>query len=193
LFVSYYTNKFDNTIVELLKNGAVGLVPTDTIYGLSAVALNKDAVEKVHKLKKRDDKKPLVVLISSINQLQDLGINNEQSKLIKNYWPGPLSVEFEAKNAPHWLHRGMYYFAVRIPDNNDLLKLIKKTGPIVSTSANLQGKKPASSAKEAEEYFGKNIDFYLDIGMLQGQPSTLVKIENGQIITLRQGAYRLYS
>jgi L-threonylcarbamoyladenylate synthase len=188
--VSYYTNKIDDKIVSLLKSGAIGLLPTDTIYGLSAVAMKKDAVEKIHNLKKRDDKKPLIVLVSSIKQFQLLGINDSQPKAIKKYWPGPLSIEFEAKKTPLWLHRGMYYFAVRMPDNIELLELINNTGPIVSSSANLQGQKPASSVKEAEEFFGSSLDFYVDVGPLEGQPSTLAKIENNQLIVIREGAYK---
>jgi L-threonylcarbamoyladenylate synthase len=188
--VSYYTNKIDDKIISLLKSGAVGLLPTDTIYGLSAVALNKNAVEKIHKLKKRDDKKPLVVLISSISQLQELGVNDDQLSLINNFWPGPLSVIFESSNIPEWLDLETKSLAVRLPDSNELLDLIKKTGPIVSTSANLQGQKPASSAKVAEEYFGKNIDFYVDFGPLESKPSTLVKIENNRLKVIREGAYK---
>jgi L-threonylcarbamoyladenylate synthase len=188
--VSYYTNKIDDKIVSLLKSGAIGLLPTDTIYGLSAVAMKKDAVEKIHNLKKRDDKKPLIVLVSSIKQFQLLGINDSQPKAIKKYWPGPLSVIFESFVILKWLDLGTKSLAVRMPDNKELLDLIKKTGPIVSSSANLQGQKPASSVKEAEEFFGSSLDFYVDVGPLEGQPSTLAKIENNQLIVIREGAYK---
>jgi L-threonylcarbamoyladenylate synthase len=188
--VSYYTNKIDDKIVSLLKSGAIGLLPTDTIYGLSAVAMKKDAVEKIHNLKKRDDKKPLIVLVSSIKQFQLLGINDSQPKAIKKYWPSPLSVIFESFVIPKWLDLGTKSLAVRMPDNKELLDLIKKTGPIVSSSANLQGQKPASSVKEAEEFFGSSLDFYVDVGPLEGQPSTLAKIENNQLIVIREGAYK---
>jgi L-threonylcarbamoyladenylate synthase len=186
--VSYFTNSFDDKVVELLKNGRVGLIPTDTIYGLSAHALNKNAVEKIHKLKKRDDGKPLVVLIADVNQLSGLGLSLQYSELIRDYWPGPLSLEYDATNAPEWLHRGKNYFAVRLPDLKELRDLIAKTGPLVSTSANLQGQEPSKNVEEAKKYFSDKLDFYVDTGDLKGKSSTLVKIENNRIKIIRQGA-----
>jgi L-threonylcarbamoyladenylate synthase len=191
--VSYFSKAFDNKVTELLKNGGVGVLPTDTIYGLSALALNKDAVERIHKLKARDEGKPLVVLIAEVGQLIKLGLKTIDAELIKDYWPASLSVEFDATNAPQWLHRGGNFFAVRMPDNNVLRSLISKVGPIVSTSANLQGQVPAKNVKEAQKYFGDKLDFYIDAGKLNGEPSTLVKIENGQIIIVRQGSYKIFT
>jgi L-threonylcarbamoyladenylate synthase len=189
--VPYYATKFDNEVIKLLKKGGVGILPTDTIYGLSALALKKDAVERIHHLKGRDDRKPLIVLIANFNQLDKLGLNREQADFVKNYWPGPVSLEFDAHNAPVWLHRGGFTFAVRMPDSKVLRDLIAIIGPIVSTSANLQGGKPAKSVKQAQKYFGDQLDFYVDGGKLEGQSSTLIKIENGKLKVLRQGAYEI--
>jgi L-threonylcarbamoyladenylate synthase len=88
--VSYYTNTIDDKVIQLLKDGGVGLLPTDTIYGLSAVALNKDAVEQVHNLKRRDGGKPLVVLIADIKQLVSLGLSVAHAESVKEHWPGPV-------------------------------------------------------------------------------------------------------
>jgi L-threonylcarbamoyladenylate synthase len=187
--VSYFTNSFDNKIVELLKNGRVGLLPTDTIYGLSAVALNKNAVEQIHKLKDRDNR-PMIVLVSDIEQLQYLGIKSQEPEVTR-HWPGALSVIFESSQIPEWLHRGTNSLAVRLPDSRQLRGLIAKTGPLVSTSANLQGQEPAKNIKEAKKYFGDMLDFYVDAGEIKGISSTLVKIENGQLKVLRQGAYKI--
>jgi L-threonylcarbamoyladenylate synthase len=189
--VSYNTNNIDDKVAELLKSGGVGLLPTDTIYGLSALALNKKAVEKVHQLKLRDNNKPLVVLIANLEQLAELGLSDKNIGLIKPYWPGPLSVEFDASSAPKWLNRGMNYFAIRLPDHAQLRDLIAETGPLVSTSANLQGQEPAKNVEEAKSYFGEKLDFYVDFGNLKCASSTLVKIENGNLKVLRQGAYEL--
>jgi L-threonylcarbamoyladenylate synthase len=191
--VSYFTDTFDAKVVELLKNGAVGLLPTDTIYGLSALALNKEAVERIHALKGRDNNKPLIVLISDLHQLEELGLKVEQAELAKSYWPGPLSLEFDATDAPDWLHRGGFFFAVRMPDYSELRDLIAKTGPVVSTSANLQGQKPVSSVKEAQETFGDKLDFAVDAGKLEGQSSTLVKPEDGRLVVVRQGVLEIKS
>jgi L-threonylcarbamoyladenylate synthase len=174
-----------------LSSGAVGLLPTDTIYGLSALALNKEAVEKVHKLKQRDGGKPLVVLIGELKQLSELGLSVSHAELVKNHWPASLSVIFNSSNIPEWLHKETSSLAVRLPDQENLRNLIRKVGPIVSTSANLQGQKPAGSVKEAKKHFGGKLDFYVDMGKLEGQSSTLVKIENNVLKVLRQGAYEI--
>lgn len=186
----YFTNQIDEKIVELLKSGGVGFLPTDTIYGLSATALNKNTVKKVHDLKNRD-KKPFIILISHMNQLPDLGIDLMAAGEIRKHWPGPLSVVFESSKVPEWLQMGTKSLAVRLPDNKNLSDLIAKTGPIVSTSANLQGHEPAKNVEEAQKYFGNKLDFYVDTGELKGQSSTLVKIENGRLKVLRQGAYKI--
>jgi L-threonylcarbamoyladenylate synthase len=189
--MSYFTNTIDDQVIGLLRNGGVGLLPSDTIYGLSAVALNQDAVEKIHELKGRDGNKPLIVLIGEISQLNDLGLKSEHSELLNKHWPAPLSVEFDAKNAPVWLHRGGHFFAVRFPNDQNLRNLMKKIGPIVSTSANLQGQEPAKSVQDAKKYFKDKLDFYVDIGKVDGQASTLAKIDNNELVVVREGAYKI--
>jgi L-threonylcarbamoyladenylate synthase len=188
--MSYYAKKIDEKVIEFLRDGRIGLLPTDTIYGLSASALSKDAVEQVHELKERDNR-PLIVLIANIEQLGKLGINQERAEKADKYWPAPISVIFESPNIPEWLSMGTASLAVRVPDNFELRNLIKKTGPIVSTSANLRGQEPAKTVKEARKYFGDRLDFYVDAGHLDSQPSTLVKIENNKLKVVRQGAYEI--
>jgi L-threonylcarbamoyladenylate synthase len=188
--VSYYTKKIDENVITLLSNGGVGLLPTDTIYGLSAVALDEKAVGKVHELKSRDNK-PFIVLISDVEQLPMLGIKAEEADPIKGHWPGMLSVIFESSDVPKWLQLGTNSLAVRMPGSKDLRGLIAITGPIISTSANLQGQAPAKNVERAKKYFGDSLDFYVDAGELEGKPSTLVKIDNESFKIIRRGAYEL--
>lgn len=189
--MSYLTDSFDEKVVELLKHGGVGLLPSDTIYGISCMALEKEAVERVHKLKSRDSNKPFIVLISDVKMLDLLSISKVDAKSVNQYWPGPLSVVFPALNAPEWLQLGTKTLAVRLPNKPDLLSLISKVGPIVSTSSNLQGEQPASSEKEAQQIFGDKLDFYVDVGKLDNPPSTLAVIENGKLKVVRQGAVKI--
>ncbi len=192
--MSYITDSFDERVIELLKSGGVGFMPSDTIYGLSCLALNDKAVERIRKLKDRSSGKPFIVLISEPEQLVSLGVDVDQTKVMDQYWPGKISLECSAPKAPSWLHLGMYHFAVRVPDYPELLKLIKATGPIVSTSANLQGLKPIESVSEAQKLFGNQLDFYIDIGDLRDQePSTIVVLENGQLKVDRPGAVKIDS
>lgn len=189
--MSYVTDKFDEEVILLLENGGVGFMPSDTIYGLSCRALNEKAVSRIYELKNRDFNKPNIVLIADLDQLEDLHVDKLQAGLVNKYWPGPLSLEFKAPNAPRWLHRGSGAFAIRLPGNKELRNLISKVGPIVSTSANKQGMMPAKSAAEATSYFGEELDFIVDIGTVDNPPSTLVVERNGKLIVEREGAIKI--
>lgn len=184
-------NNFDAKIIEWLRSGGLGFMPSDTIYGLSCRALDEKAVERLHMLKKRDLDKPFIVLISDISQLNGLNVDPAQAGPIKDYWPGKISLEFSAPKAPNWLHRGTNKFAIRLPDNPELRALIQQAGPIISTSANIQGARPASSVAEAWRYFGEELDFYVDAGEIKTEPSTIVKIRDGKLVVAREGAVKL--
>lgn len=187
--VSYLTNTLDDRVIELLKAGGIGLMPADTIYGLSARALDEQAVERVHTLKRRDANKPCIVLISKPEQLGELGVLPPPKDITDKYWPGGLSIECDALKSPAWLHRGTHAFAVRLPNYPELQKLIDEVGPIISTSANLQGDPPINNVTEARQKFGESLNFYVDIGDLgQRAASTLIVIKDGRPQVVRQGA-----
>ncbi|MEK7561814.1 MAG: L-threonylcarbamoyladenylate synthase [Patescibacteria group bacterium] len=189
--MSYFSDSFDREIIKLLQNGAVGFMPSDTIYGLSCRALDKTAVERVHKLKSRNSDKPCVVLISDIRQLSDLKVDQSQADTVADYWPGKISLEFDARRAPAWLHRGTGHFAIRLPDYLLLRELIRQVGPILSTSANPKGTKPANSVAAAWTYFGEGLDFYIDAGKINTEPSTIVVIKDGKLEVDRLGAVKI--
>jgi len=190
--MSYRTDRLDERVIELLLNSGVGFMPSDTIYGLSGQALNEQAIERIYRLKKRDSDKPLIVLIATVSQLDELGVKREQADLAKKYWPGGLTLICEAPNTPAYLHRGTKSLAVRLPDNDELRELMIRTGPLVSTSANTQGDSVANSIQEAKAYFGDQLDFYVDAGDLSGhKPSTLVKAVNGKLEVIRPGAVEI--
>lgn len=164
-------------IIPLLRRGAVGILATDTIYGLVCLASNKEGVERIYKLKGRDERKPCIILISNKEQLGEFSIklSKSQKESVAQYWPGPNSLIFPVKkNSLEYLHRGKNSLAFRLPDHPKLLKLIKSTGPIVAPSANPQGKVPAKNIAEAKKYFKNKVDFYLDGGNLNAKSSTLI-------------------
>lgn len=187
----YFTDNFDETVVKLLEDGAVGLVPSDTVYGLSAVALNEGSVRRIYELKGRDNHKPYIILLADFNQANQLGINPEDLSLVSRLWPAPLTFIAPAENAPEFLHRGTQSLAIRIPNNETLRELLVLVGPLLSTSANLQGEAIAQDMSMAKLYFGDKLDFYVDAGTLSGQPSTIVQAQNGQLKILRPGAFKL--
>ena len=175
----------------MLKQGAVGLLPTDTIYGLSCRALDAKTVEKTRQLKGRDGGKPFIILIPSPEILNLLSISEDQVRTIAKYWPDRLSVVFDAPAAPAWLLGANQTLAVRWPNSPELIKLMNKVGPLISTSANLQGLSPAKTAAAAEAVFGDQLDFYVNAGKLDNPPSTLVAIKRNKLQVIRQGAVKI--
>jgi L-threonylcarbamoyladenylate synthase len=183
-----------DNISKILKRGGVGVLPTDTLYGLVGSAFSKEAVDRIYDLKNRNEKKSLIVLISSIDDLKKFGveITKEAEKFIKKYWPGKISIVLPFNNKKlYYLDRMGGTLAFRFPKKNDLVKLIKETGPIVALSANPEGRTPAKDIDEARIYFDDRIDFYVDGGKIESEPSTLVKIDGDKIEILREGAVKV--
>lgn len=176
-------------IIEILTTGGVGILPTDTLYGLTASAFDSDAVERVYALKQRDSRKPLIVLISTIEDIERFGVivSNELEHTLKNYWPGPYTIilptideEFE------FLSRGTDTIAFRLPDDSELVELLEVTGPLVAPSANIEGKEPAKTVEQARKYFGDSIDFYYDGGERDGKASTIIRLEGDEPEIVRE-------
>lgn len=166
-------------------------MPSDTIYGLSCRALDEAAVERLRKIKNRGKNKPFIILISSTSQLPDLGVSPTDMAPALRYWPGRLTFICDANDAPVWLHRGTKTLAIRQPGDDALRTLIHKTGPLVSTSANLAGGKLAHTANRAQEYFGDKLDFYIDKGAINRKPSTIIKATLTKVEVVRQGTVKI--
>ncbi|MFH0936904.1 MAG: L-threonylcarbamoyladenylate synthase [Candidatus Daviesbacteria bacterium] len=181
-------------IINLLKEEGVGVLPTDTLYGLVGLALNQKVVEKIYKIKQRSPEKPFIILISSLDDLKrfNIEINQQTKDFLEKNWPGPLSVILPCPDKKfEYLHKGIKTLAFRIPNYPLILDILKQTGPLVAPSANPEGSSPAQNIKQAKEYFDDNVSFYLDKGKLISKPSTIIKIEDNKIIVLRQGKYKV--
>ncbi len=175
---------------NIIKKGGIGVIPTDTLYGIVGSALDRNVVQRIYDLKERDTEKPFIVLISSFGDLRLFGIELEEDekKLLLKFWPGKASIILRCENPKlKYLHRGANSIAFRIPDKSDLIELLKMSGPLVAPSANPQGKDPARNIEEAKKYFGGKADFYLDGGELDSPPSALIEIADGEIKVLRKG------
>ncbi len=163
--------------IEIIKSGGVGVLPTDTIYGLVGQALNPETVARIYRLKKRSPDKPSIVMIGDLAELEkfQLAPNKATLKIIEQFWPGPTSIIFSPK------------LSFRLPKPSWLRELLRKTGPLIASSANPEGRPPAQTTAEAEAYFGNHVDFYHDAGCLIGKPSTLIDIkENGAVEVIRK-------
>lgn len=191
---------FNSETAMILKNGGIGVIPTDTIYGIAGSALNKKTVERIYKLRKRNLKKPMIVLISSIKDLKLFGISIDSKVriILSKIWPNKVSVILPCEsNKFSYLHRGTNSLAFRLPacvagpKNKKLVNFLKKTGPLVAPSANWEGCVPSNNIKEAQKYFSDKVDFYVDAGTKKSLPSTLIEIKNGKLKLLRSGVVRV--
>jgi L-threonylcarbamoyladenylate synthase len=183
--------KFEQEVAEKIKSGSIVVIPTDTIYGIAASVWSKKAVERAYQIMNRHPQKPFIILISSLKDLAlfKVKLDHSTQKILQKIWPGKVSVILPVPSSKfHYLHRGTKTLAFRVPQKPSLRKLLEYTGPLVSSSANPQGKRPAETITQAKKYFGRKIDFYIGKGKIKSLPSTLVKIRNGQISVLRKGA-----
>lgn len=174
---------------DILKKGGVGVLPTDTIYGLVGSALNRKTVERIYKIRRRDKNKPMIILIGSLNDLKPFGIklNKKQAAIIKKFWPGKVSIIIPCLSKRFfYIHRGANSLAFRLPAKRILRSFLGKTGPLVAPSANISRRPPAKNIKEAKKYFGDKIDFYIDVGDIRGTPSKIIKIEKNKVVIIRK-------
>lgn len=177
---------------SLLRSGKVGIIPTDTVYGIVASAHNPDAVARMFEAKPREQK-PGTVIGASVEQFVELGLKERYMKPVAHYWPAPLSVVVPCTYGTlDYLHMGRGSLAVRVPDDALLREALDISGPLMTSSANAPGEPTATSIAEAIEYFGDQVDFYVDGGELKNRaPSTIVSVEDDAVAVLRQGSFRI--
>lgn len=184
-------NLNDPDLVKALQAGKIGVIPTDTIYGVVARAADEAAVEKLYQLKSREQK-PGTIIAASINQLEELGIKRRYLTAVEQYWPNPISIIIPTGFELKYLHQGKMSLAIRLPKDESLQKLLKKTGSLVTSSANTPEDPPANTINEAKNYFGKKVDFYVDGGDLSNRPpSTIIRIIDDAIEVVREGAVKI--
>jgi tRNA threonylcarbamoyl adenosine modification protein (Sua5/YciO/YrdC/YwlC family) len=179
----------DSGLIPLITIGAVGVIPTDTVYGLVARAADEAAIIRLYATKPRAIL-PGTIIAASVEDLAALGFSSEQLQAVAHFWPAPLSVVLDAGAIPHYLKQQRDSLAVRIPDSAALRELLQKTGPLMTTSANAPGQPTATTIEEACDYFGDAVDYYVDTGNLGVRPpSTIIGFdENGELIVHREGA-----
>ncbi|HVT45226.1 MAG TPA: L-threonylcarbamoyladenylate synthase [Thermoanaerobaculia bacterium] len=177
-------------IAAVLTAGGVVILPTDTIYGLHAMASSAPAIARIAGLKGRDSDKPLIVLAASVEQLRTLGAepSNDVDELLESIWPAPLTAILPL-HSPIAASGGRTTLGARIPDVAWLRRLIDTTGPLVSTSVNPSGNPPLESTANLEEATAKLVDGVLHYGQLSGEPSTIVDFTGENPVVLREGAF----
>lgn len=179
--------------VRVLENGGIGVLRTDTIYGILGQALNKSAVLRVYKTKNRDFNQPSIVLISGIKDLDLFGIvlKEKQRIVLGQLWPGKISIILPCRRKFLFSNQNPKSIAFRLPNKKRLRAIIEKTGPLIAPSANPNGMKPARNIDQAKAYFKDSVDFYIDGGTAYDEASTLVSLVEDRLIIHRRGKYRI--
>ena len=178
---------------ELLRNGDVVAVPTETVYGLGANAFDTEAIKKVFEAKGRPQDNPLILHISSLSMLEDIAeeIPPLALELAERFWPGSLTMIFKKKdNVPLGTTGGLDTAAVRMPKNDSTLSLIEKCGfPLAAPSANISGLPSPTTAQHVFSDMNGKIPLILDGGACScGVESTVVCFTETGVRVLRPGA-----
>jgi L-threonylcarbamoyladenylate synthase len=178
---------------RIIASGGLIAFRTDTFYGLGADPLNPAAVAKMRELKSREASKPILLLISDMDQLERLvGDQFGIFGLIAiEHWPAPLTLIGSARpELPTELTAGTNTIGVRLPDDEIVRALVRACGgALTATSANTSGQPPARTAKEVEDYFPRGIDLIIDSGEVTAtEPSTVLDLSGAEPRLVREGA-----
>src|SRR5262249_16040101 len=144
-------------VVAALKNGAVVIFPTETVYGIGASAFSFNGIRRIYKLKGRAWRKPLALLVHSLDAAQPLveTIPPQARRLADEFCPGPVTMVFKASALGRLVTGGLSMIGVRVPAHPIALALLRKTGvPLATTSVNRSGEEPAVSGRAAHKLFG---------------------------------------
>jgi L-threonylcarbamoyladenylate synthase len=174
---------------QLIRSGGIIVYPTETVYGLGANALDEQTILRIFQIKKRPLKMPVFLAVSSLEMLQEVAeVTDKDLDLLEKLFPGPISVLVKKRNiVPDLLTAGSHLVGVRYPDHEMAIKIIDKSGPITSTSANETGSMPPVRVEEVSQRIRDKVDLVVDGGRSRyAQPSTLLDLSSRSII--RKGA-----
>ncbi len=172
----------------ILNDEIVG-IPTETVYGIGVDPNSQIAVNKIFQLKERDEDKPLSILISSFYDIHKLGVTSTIPEVVELYWPGPLTiiVETTLEFSDGVGTKSPNSIGIRVPDNESAIELLKVTGPLAVTSANISGDEDVKSDIDAENIFGDSIQHYIQGEALHGSGSTIIDLREEDVKILREG------
>lgn len=177
-------------VIEVLENGGVIGCPTDTIYGVGCDLLKPEAIQKIHRLKKMEAKKPLSFICSDLKDISRYAyVSNYAYKIMKRLLPGPYTFILKAtKLVPRIAMTKQNTVGIRIPDNKICLALVKELGhPIISTSVNKPDEGLYNDPAEIEERFGKQLDLVIDGGVIVAEHSSIIDLSDDFPKVIRAG------
>lgn len=180
--------------LTVLKNGGIVAFPTDTVYGLGALAFDNAAIESIYVAKDRPIEKAIPILIGDLGDLDQVADNIPSMALrfAARFWPGPLTCIVPKKQTLPLAVSATPTVAIRIPNHPDALALLRAAGPMAVTSANISGQTSPSTAEEVYAQLKGRLPMILDGGKTPGGvPSTLVDCTGIDPVILREGPISL--
>lgn len=179
-----------DSVSDVLKNGEIVALPTDTVYGLAADLNNVAAILKLFVLKNRPAERRIAVLVSDVDMAEKLVILSEKARrLATEFWPGPLTLVAQRRPSTQKFMNTTLdtstTLGVRLPDH-DLVRRLAGAGPLAVTSANLHGQPTPATAQEVAKVF-PSLSMVVDGGRLEGTASTVVDVTGLNPIVLREG------
>ena len=174
--------------VRAIRAGGVIAMATDTVYGLACDPANGAAVSRIYAIKRRPDRLELTILAASATDIEeDVDLNPAARTLAAAYWPGALSIICRLRTRRWAIPRDGDTLSVRVPDHPVALELLRRTGPLATTSANRHGDPPADTAAEVAAALGSDVDCVLDGGPSAGLASTIIDCTTTTPRVLRDG------
>ena len=181
-------------VADLIRGGALAVVPTETVYGLAANALDGQAVAKIFEAKNRPQFNPLIVHVTGAEAAaQYVKMDARAKKIADHFWPGPLTLilpRIEQGGISDLVSAGLDTLAIRVPSHKVMQHVMKQAGvPIAAPSANASGEPSATTPKHAAESLGDKIDYILAAGACDvGLESTVLDLSGEVPVILRPGA-----
>ncbi len=187
-----YTKEDIKKVSNIIENGGVAILPTDTVYGIVADAFNEEAVRKIYEIKERNFSKPCNILVSNENMIKKAvaGLSEKEEKVIKNFFPGALTlIVKKSKDIPSLVTAGLDTVGIRMPKNKFLLELIEEINrPIVATSLNISGEESKINVNYIPSKISSKVDCIVDAGETKVKvPSTIIAIEESAVKIIREG------
>lgn len=180
-------------IADKIKNGAIVVFPTETVYAIGTNGLNEKSIKELYEIKQRELKKPISLLVSDVNMIKELtkDITEIEYKLIDSFCPGPFTIILKKKDiVPNILTANGTTVGIRMPENEIARKLVKYSEvPIAAPSANISGKPSGIELEKIKKDFKGKVEYFIDGGRSKlGIGSTIVQVVDGIPKILRQGS-----
>ena len=177
-------------VIEILEGGGVIGYPTDTIYGIGCDLFNKEAIERIYRLKKHNRNKPLSFICSNMKDISRYAhVSNYAYKTMRRLLPGAYTFILEAtKLVPKMVMTKQKTVGIRVPDNPICLTLVRELDhPIISTSVYRVEEELYSDPREIEERFGKSLDLVIDGGIIAAEHSSIIDLTDESPKVIRKG------